>query len=360
MQQVTLENGWFPLQLAVHRRDLVMVRLLLECGADANQQVVLNRPRYKFSAVPGDRPFLLAVRKNNVEAATALLEGGASVDLYAGPGPYHGSTALIRAADGGHLEMLKFLIASGADTATPALYEGVFGCGGITALHEAASGGRLEAVQYLLENGADIYRSDNLGRTAVYRTVESGRYETLRFLSSYRGDDDTPMSLRDMNMPDNDGFTPLMIAFWKGDLDITYFLARHGVDLTDHGRAAFFRADDDYDWAIDRTVVSTLLEAINDAGSWNEYVAGLRMPYILIRHMVSREGLVCPSNYVASPGFAVPVPVPTTKQQALYQFVFGAKDVVWNDGTLLRAASDDVFGVIGSYLGVRLVDDKNA
>ena len=141
---------------------------------------------------------------------------------------------------------------------------------------------------------------------------------------------------------------PLMIAFWKGDLDITYFLARHGVDLTDHGRAAFFREDDDYDWAIDRTVVTTLLEAINDAGSWNEYVAGLRMPYILIRHMVSREGLVCPSNDV------------DTKQQALYQFVFGAEDVVWNDGTLLRAASDDVFGVIGSYLGVRLVDDKNA
>jgi len=348
MQQTTRHNGWFPLLLAVRDRLMDMIQLLLEYGADPDQEAVLHGPRYRYTAVPGERPFFLAVRMTNVEAATMLLEGGASVDLHAGHVPYHGSTALIWTASNGTLEMLKFLIAIGADTATPALHEGVFGCGGITALHEAAAGGRFDAVQYLLESGVDRYRCDDLGRTAVYRAVETGCYEMLRFLCSWRGDDDTPMTSWDMNLHDTNWFTPLMIAFWKGDLDIAYYLARKGAYCVDFKRAASMW-DEDGDGSVDRTVITTLLEAINDAGSWNEYVAGLRMPYILIRHKVSREGLVCPSNDV------------DTKQQALYQFVFGAKHVVVDDdGTLLRAASDDVFGVIASYLGVRLGDDKNA
>lgn len=369
MQQATRQNGWFPLLLAVHHRSVSTIQLLLEWGADPDQQVVLNRVRTRYTAVPGDRPLFLAVRKashesvlcysGNVRAAMALLEGGASVDHRDcfDRGPYTGSTALIWTARNGRLEMLKFLIASGADTNTPALDGHMFDCGGITALHEAAARGRSEAVQYLLENGADLCRCDDLGRTAVHRAVEKCRYETLRFLCSWRGDDDTPMTSWDINLHDNNGFTPLMIAFWKGDLDIAYFLARKGA----YCRSAFFFSshptwDGDDPGSVDRTVFTTLLEAINDAGSWNEYVAGLRMPYILIREMVSRKGLVCPSNDVGPPGFAVP----NTKQQALYQFVFGAENVVLDDGVLLRAASDDVFTVIASYLGVRLVDDKNA
>jgi len=133
----------------------------------------------------------------------------------------------------------------------------------------------------------------------------------------------------------------------EGNLDIVYYLARHGADLArraDDGRSALDQAG-----RRGQTTTVTLLEEVQSAGGWRDYIARLRLPYCLIRHEVSRTGLVCPANE-DEPG-----------QQGLYHFVFGAGDEVVDveqgPAVLLRAAPDDVFAVIGSFLGVRLVDE---
>ena len=84
-------------------------------------------------------------------------------------------------------------------------------------------------------------------------------------------------------------------------------------------------------------------EAVQSAGGWRDYIASLRLPYCLIRHEVSKTRLVCPANE------------DEIGQRVLYHFIFGARDEVVAQGRLLRAAPDDVFAVIGSFLGVRLV-----
>ena len=134
-------------------------------------------------------------------------------------------------------------------------------------------------------------------------------------------------------------------AAWNGHLDIVYYLARHGADLAhldNKGESALY-------WAREKghATIATLLEAVQSAGGWRDYIARLRLPYCLIRHEVSRTGLVCPVNEDEA------------GQRGLYHFVFGARDEVVEEGpaALLRAAPDDIFAVIASFLGVRLRAD---
>ena len=166
----------------------------------------------------------------------------------------------------------------------------------------------MEMVRLLVENGADIH---------IRSEIEEGQ------------------------MP------PLQIAVLERLLDVFYYLLRRGADI-DQSRSLPEDNEDvsrDYDFARDwadraaedrdpcfaqgTSVYGFLLEEMEDAGSWNEYVAGLRMPYILIRRMAVNGQLQCE--------------VDDKKMQLWYQFVF-------------VTAPDDIFGVIASYLGVRLVD----
>ena len=64
------KNGLTPLQLAVQNQDIENVILLLEHGANPNQNSPLE-----------DAPLIIAVRNNNVGIASKLLEEGANVNI---------------------------------------------------------------------------------------------------------------------------------------------------------------------------------------------------------------------------------------------------------------------------------------
>ncbi|CAK9253192.1 unnamed protein product, partial [Sphagnum jensenii] len=59
-----------------------------------------------------------------------------------------GDTPLHRAAEKGHLDVVKYLVEKGADVKAANKY-------GYTPLHWAASSGKLDIVKYLVEKGAD-------------------------------------------------------------------------------------------------------------------------------------------------------------------------------------------------------------
>jgi ankyrin repeat protein len=86
-----------------------------------------------------------------------------------------GRTALMWAAQNGHIEVMHLLLDRGAEIDASAQ-------DGETALMLAAGDGRAEAVLLLLARGAQMDKKDKEGRTAADHAREHDREETLRLL----------------------------------------------------------------------------------------------------------------------------------------------------------------------------------
>ncbi len=141
------------------------------------------------------------------------------------------NTALVDAASLGKLEMVKELLAKGADIqySDPA-------SNGKTPLTKAVVLGKFEVAKYLLENGADIHHPDGSGRYPIYFCCIGSNVEMLKYLLAKGGDQDVnrgpfamlgslcdhgqapaefiPILVQAGISPDEfkDGFTPLIAA----------------------------------------------------------------------------------------------------------------------------------------------------
>jgi hypothetical protein len=105
----------------------------------------------------GGTPLHEAAAWGRTEAARALLDRGADVNVAEGP---NAATALHWAARGDHRPLAELLLGAGAD---PDAATG----GGRTALHEAAATGSDAIAGMLLAAGADPSRRDGDGATAL-------------------------------------------------------------------------------------------------------------------------------------------------------------------------------------------------
>ena len=87
-----------------------------------------------------------------------------------------GETALIRASQNGHLEIVKYLISKGANMD--------YLCSDIhyTALMWASMEGHLEIVKVLVEAGADLNIKESSGDTALIKASEKGYFEIVKVL----------------------------------------------------------------------------------------------------------------------------------------------------------------------------------
>ena len=90
------------LHVAINKRDVESVKLLIKQGADINN---LGRNGIEGSALH------LAVRSNQQEIAQLLIDLGAVVDMR----DYNDYTPLHNAAWNGNLDMVKLLLKAGAD-----------------------------------------------------------------------------------------------------------------------------------------------------------------------------------------------------------------------------------------------------
>jgi ankyrin repeat protein len=168
------DEPWRPLFWAVMCEHPAMVRLLLEAGAKTNH-----------------RDLIEAIRRQNMEIATALIEAGATV-LEKTPDGSRDRIFQVAAATGS-IEMLRLLIrhAEPGERLTAGL---------TTALHQAAERGDLALVRFLLDEqklSPDGQLSDSLGGvvrlgptspehdegfTALSRAIENGREEIVQLL----------------------------------------------------------------------------------------------------------------------------------------------------------------------------------
>jgi ankyrin repeat protein len=120
------------------------------------------------------------------------------------------------AAEGGNLDVVKFLIEKGLDVRARSK-------SGWTALFSASAGGNLDVVKFLVEEGLDAKARDKIGGTVLMAAALSGNNPEVVRLLIDKG--------ADVNAQDSLGWTALMVAAYQGKLEIVKLLIEKGADV---------------------------------------------------------------------------------------------------------------------------------
>lgn len=184
--------------------DTVTVRQLLQAGADLNAQDELGRT-----------PVMAATHGNHIQTVQALIEAGADIDIQDNrldnPFLYAGAEGL--------LEILRLTIAAGADTTLTNRYGG-------TALIPAAERGHVEIVAELLAyTDVEIDHINNLGWTALLEAIVlsdgGARHQQIVQMLVDAG--------ADISIADKEGVTPLAHAQRRGFAAMAAILEQAGA-----------------------------------------------------------------------------------------------------------------------------------
>jgi ankyrin repeat protein len=206
VNQVT-QYGWTPLLTATQNRHYVLAAFLLDHGADPN-----------LANNGGWTPLYLATDNRNIEGGdypvrtsdldhlefiNTLIARGANVNARAKDSTEtrtiftmqwlyeDGATPFLRAAQSGDLELMKLLVAHGADPHIPtannvtalAVAAGIGWVQGVT--YERSEQSAVEAVKWCLELGIDPNAVDGDGRTALHGAAHKGGNAVVELLVAH-------------------------------------------------------------------------------------------------------------------------------------------------------------------------------
>eukprot|EP00002_Diphylleia_rotans_P019621 TRINITY_DN3790_c0_g2_i5.p1 TRINITY_DN3790_c0_g2~~TRINITY_DN3790_c0_g2_i5.p1 ORF type:complete len:502 (+),score=79.50 TRINITY_DN3790_c0_g2_i5:850-2355(+) len=260
-------SGMTLLHMAIRRKDLKVVRMLLRRGA--SKFIVCKRGfnAYFYACGVGDSRIMQELLKDSAiglntipptketvlhwaafggskkcvmyalstgELAVDALDGGFSTPLFwaaerdnkclsflleRGANPNHQnvelSTPLMWASEAGSVEAARALLIAGAKV-------GMVDAHGRSALHQAASTGSFEVVQLLLNHGANPADRDNAGYQSIHYAAFAGSISTCRILL----DQGMPI-----DVTDNRGRTPLVLAVRAAHVNCALWLLQQGANL---------------------------------------------------------------------------------------------------------------------------------
>jgi ankyrin repeat protein len=240
-------GGVTALVFAARQGDIESAKLMLEHGADVNE-----------ATEGGWTPLLTSVQNRYYKFAAFLLDRGADPKLQnkGGWSPLYlatdnrnieGGDYPTRKPDMDHLEIVKLLLARGADvntrmhssteTRTIFTHQWLFE-EGATPFLRAAQSSDIPLLKLLLEHGADpkLYTDD--GTTALMVAAGIGWVEGVTYEWSKAANLETVKMLLDLGVDVNthnaEGRTALMGAAHKGRNDVVQLLVDRGADLNGH------------------------------------------------------------------------------------------------------------------------------
>ena len=237
--------GWSPLLVATQNRYYQLGEYLMDHGADVN---LPNKG--------GWTPLYLATDNRNIESGDypvrkpdmdhldyikLLLDHGADVNARMKDSTEtrtvftnqwldeNGATAFLRASQSGDVDLMKLLLAHGADPKIDTVLHvtalqvasGIGWVEGIT--YEWSPKETYEAVKLLLELGLDVNAQADTGRTALHGAAHKGRTDIIQILA----DHGAKLDVRDYGNTDNRG-GKLAIHTWE-PVDYADGLVRVGV-----------------------------------------------------------------------------------------------------------------------------------
>ena len=183
---VANDFGMTPLSQACTNGSAEFVRLLLKSGANPN-----------LAIATGETPLMTCAKTGSVDAVRRLIEYGAAIDAKE---PAQNQTALMWAAAERHPNVVAALIEAKANLKAHSKQ-------GFTALHFAARVGDLESVKLLLAAGVDV----NL----LMETAEGDTGER---------------DLLGRRIAPPSGYTPLLMATLRAQVEVALYLLEHGAD----------------------------------------------------------------------------------------------------------------------------------
>ncbi len=239
-------GGMAALLFAARQGKLEAARALLEGGADVNQ-----------AGADNTSPLLIAVVNGHYELASLLLERGANPSLADANGrsPLYAAIDLRNVQwsqapapelpQATHLAMITKLLDAGADPNVKITgkvgHRGSFDMRwsdlkGGTAFSRAAWNGDIEVLRLLLARGADPKVVTDAGETALLLLAGSGWPLGQGYL---RTEEEITASLdllvdeldMDVNAATKEGVTPVIGAIFKGDNFVVQYLVDHGARL---------------------------------------------------------------------------------------------------------------------------------
>jgi len=241
----TTGYGWSPLLVATQNRYYALGKYLLDNGANPNlgnkgDWVPLYLATDNRNIESGDYP----VRKgdmDHLDFITLLLDKGANVNARLKDSTEtrtvftnqwldeNGATAFLRASQSGDVELMKLLLARGADPKINTVLNvsplhvaaGIGWVEGIT--YEWSPKATVEAVQMLIELGLDVNLQADTGRTALHGAAHKGRSDVIQVLA----DHGAKLDVRDYGNTDNRG-GKLAVHTWQ-PVDYADGLVRVGV-----------------------------------------------------------------------------------------------------------------------------------
>jgi ankyrin repeat protein len=192
-QTVLPKGGWTALMYAARQGALEAARALVEGGADLNAADPDGTPALTFAIINGhyDVARLLADKGADVNQAdrTGATPLYSAVDMHTLATSF-GRPALTRDVTDGSVDAAKMLLAHGADPNRPLktkvlkrTYTGGDGrlVEGATPLMRAAKSGDVVMMNVLIAGGADLDRANAAGETALHIAMNSPK--TVRFLT---------------------------------------------------------------------------------------------------------------------------------------------------------------------------------
>src|SRR5262245_34574362 len=237
-------GGLTALVLAAREGDLESTKLLLPGGADINQTTEY-----------GWTPLLTATNNRHYELAEHLIERGADVNkpnkgnwtpLYLATDNRNieGGDFPVPKPDRDHLAYIKFLLDHGANpnvhikdnTLTRTIFTMQwFLEAGATPFIRAAQSSDVELLKLLLAHGADPTMKTDHGDTALTAAAGMGWVEGVTYEHSARENVETIKMLLDLGLDPNganeDGRTSLMVAAAKGRPEVIQILVDRGAKL---------------------------------------------------------------------------------------------------------------------------------